>query len=355
MTKRDYYEILGVARGVDANELKKAYRRVALESHPDRNPGDHAAEERFKEASEAYEVLSDPEKRKIYDAYGHQGLNNSGFGGFHSAEDIFSSFGDIFEDLFGMGGGRRGRSGGQQRRGQAGQDLQAEVEITLEEAAHGVEREVSIQHAATCGVCGGNGAKPGTTRETCRTCDGSGHITSRQGFFMLQTTCPHCHGEGSRIEHACTECRGHGVVRASRKLVVKIPPGVEGQMQLVMRGEGSAGTHGGPAGDVYVLVHIAPHADFRRDGDDIHTRVEITFSQAALGTRLTVPTLYEKRELKIPAGTDSGTVLRLKGDGIKNVRTGHLGNQFVEVMVRTPKKLSRQQRELIEALQATDE
>ncbi len=348
MHKRDYYEILGVAKNADPSDIKKAYRRLALDHHPDRNPGNVEAEERFKEASEAYEVLSDPQKRQLYDAYGHQGLGQAGFTGFHDVEDIFSSFGSVFSDLFGDLGFNQGGGGQRRRRAQAGADLEVPLTITFEEAALGATHDVTVERAAPCHSCQGTGAEAGSAREVCSACGGQGHVTSRQGFFVMQTTCPTCRGEGSRIQRQCEECRGNGVVRERKTLQVKIPAGIEPNMHLVLRGEGHAGPQGGPAGDLYVAIQITAHDSFRRDGDQIVYRAKISFPEAALGTRLTVPTLYGKQEIKIPAGTDSGTTIRLKGAGIQNVRTRHKGDQIVEVWVETPKRLSRQQRKLLE-------
>lgn len=350
MHKRDYYEILGLAKSAEPAEIKKAYRRLALDHHPDRNPGDTEAEERFKEASEAYEVLSDPQKRQLYDAYGHQGLGQSGFQGFHDVGDIFSSFGSVFSDLFGDIGFGGGRGQRHNARARAGAHAEVALTISFEEAALGGEREVSVERAAACATCHGSGAHPGTERHTCMACGGAGHVTSRQGFFVMQTTCPTCQGEGTKIQKPCEECRGHGAVRDRKKLSVTIPAGVEDGMQLVMRGEGHAGVHGGPAGDLYVTMHVEAHAKFRREGDDVYLRATITFPQAALGTRLTVPTLYGKQEIKIAAGTDAGALIRLKGEGIQNVRTRHKGDQYVEVWIDTPKRLTKHQRKLLEEL-----
>lgn len=354
MEKRDYYEILGIPRDAHERDVKKVYRQVAMECHPDRNPGDKAAEDRFKAASEAYEVLSDQNKRKIYDTYGHRGLDGAGFHGFERVDDIFGAFGDIFGDLFGeMGFGPR-RAG--QPRAQRGADRQAVLTLSFEEAAHGVEKEVTGERVVACAACHGSGAKAGTGRQRCAACGGTGQITARQGFFMLQTACAQCRGEGSFIVDRCVDCQGNGRVRQQRKLQVKVPAGIDDGMHLILRGEGDCGAHGGPAGDLYVVVQVAPHARFRRDGDDVHCVVEITFPQAAMGTRLTVPTLYGNRDIKVAAGTDSGTVIRLKGEGVRNVRSRHKGDQLVEVRVGTPKKLSRRQRQLLEEfMKTTDE
>lgn len=347
--KRDYYDVLGLQRSADDNEIKKAYRKLALQFHPDRNPGDHSAEEKFKEASEAYEVLSDAEKRRIYDQYGHQGLQGRGFEGFHGVDEVFSSFGDLFEELFGGAGFGGARQGARGPRARAGSHLEAALKVTLEEAAHGVERELMIDKTAHCAQCKGSGAGP-KGRTPCSACDGSGQVTTRQGFFYLQATCAQCRGEGWRITDPCGECRGRGVVRTKRKLNIKVPPGVEDQMQLVLRGEGEAGLNGGPPGDLYVTLQVAAHANFERRGDDLWHRLDLSVVDTMMGTRLTVPTLYGTHELDVAAGTDAGAVLRIKGQGMPNVRTGRKGDQCIEIVVRTPKRLSKRARQLLEEL-----
>ncbi len=276
MIKRDYYEVLGVRRDAGDDDIKKAYRQMALKYHPDRNSEDPHAEERFKEASEAYEVLSDPERRHIYDTYGHQGLAGAGFQGFSGMDDIFASFGDIFEEFFGGGLGFGGRSH-PRRRGRAGGDLRHEIKVTFEESAKGVEKEISVTKQTVCETCKGSGQKPGTERKACRQCEGHGQVTHRQGFFILQTTCPVCHGEGSVIEESCPECKGRGRVQKKKKLSVKVPPGIEDGMSLVLRSEGEAGANGGPAGDLYVTVSVEPHDFFERNGDNVVFRLDITF------------------------------------------------------------------------------
>ncbi|MBI2343633.1 MAG: molecular chaperone DnaJ [Deltaproteobacteria bacterium] len=347
MKNDDYYEVLGLPRDADAVAIKKAYRRVAMDCHPDRNPGDHTAEERFKAAAEAYEVLSDPEKRQIYDRYGRRGLDRQGMHhGFHGMDDIFSHFGDIFEGLF--GGGGFGVHRGRGRQSQTGEHLQTSVAIDLQEAAVGVEREVAIERQMPCARCQGSGARPGSKRIPCVACGGAGYQTVRQGFFVMQSTCGHCHGEGTRIDAACDECRGRGAVRTERTLKVKIPAGVEDGMHLVLRGEGDAGPHGGPAGDLYVMVQVDPHPHFQREGHDIFARVTLSFPEMVLGTQLTVPTLYGKESLTIPAGTDVGSIFRLKGKGMRDVHTGKMGDHCVEIMITIPKKLTRTQRTLLE-------
>lgn len=352
MIKRDYYEVLGVGRNASDTEVKKAYRRLAMEYHPDRNKA-HDAEERFKEASEAYEVLSDSNRRQIYDAYGHSGLEGSGFHGFTNVEDIFSSMGDIFEEFFGgMGGfdfGFGGRRSAGRRRARHGADLRHDISLGFMEAATGTEREISVTRQTRCETCRGSGQAPGTGRVACKTCGGAGQVTQRQGFFILQTTCPTCHGEGQRLEKACDECRGHGRVRKSRKITVKVPAGVEDGMQLVLRGEGEAGDEGGEPGDLYVFVRVEPHEFFERSGDDILCTVPISFPQAALGARVKVPSLDSEIEVEIPAGIETGESLRIKGKGLPNVHhRSRRGDQIVRIVVKTPKNLTKRQKQLLE-------
>lgn len=348
MIKRDYYEVLGVRRDASEDDVKKSYRQMALKYHPDRNREDPKAEEKFKEASEAYEVLSDSQKRQIYDAYGHQGLAGTGFQGFSGMNDIFASFGDLFAEFFGGGIGFGGGRAGARRRGHAGSDLQQNVSITFEESARGADKEISITKQAKCDACDGSGMKPGTGRKNCSQCGGTGHITHRQGFFILQATCPTCRGEGSKIEDSCDECRGHGRVQKKKKLSVKIPPGMEDGMSLVLRGEGEAGTGNGLAGDLYVTVSVSKHDFFERQGDDIVCKVPITFVQAALGAKIKVPTLEGEEEIAVPPGTETGDSIRLMHRGFQNVHRRHKGDQTVEFIVKTPKKLSKRQRELLE-------
>lgn len=340
--QKDYYEVLQVERGADANTIKKAYRKVAMECHPDRNPGDSAAEDRFKAASEAYEVLSDEKKRAAYDRFGHAGVQGGGFQG--GGGDPFGSMGDIFDEFF--GGAGFGRSG---HRGRAGADRQVELQVSFEEAALGAEKTVQVDRTAPCAPCDGSGAAPGSSPVTCAQCQGTGQVTARQGFFVLQTTCHDCRGAGQTIGERCGDCRGQGVTRERKSLSVKIPAGIESQMQLVLRGEGDAGAGGGPAGDLYVFVHVAAHADFERRDDDVVGHVAISFAHAALGTKVEVPTLAGQKELEIPAGTAPGTELCFRGQGIANVRSGRRGDHVVRVDVIVPKKLSRKQRKLLEA------
>lgn len=349
MSKPDFYELLGVDRQATADEIKKAYRKKALEFHPDRNPGDKEAEENFKLVAEAFEVLSDEQKRQIYDQFGHEGLQGGGFGGgFHSADDIFSSFGDIFEDFFGgFGGGRRGQAGPRPRRGR---DLQIGVSLEFEEACFGLEKEISVTSDVSCETCEGSGAKPGTSKEQCSYCNGYGQVQVNQGFFRISTACPQCHGAGETIKDKCGDCNGRGKKEATRKLKLKVPPGIQDGMRLVLRGEGQAGENGGPAGDLFALISVGEHKEFLRDGDDILSQIQVSFPELALGTSLDVNTLDGSKEVEIKAGTQSGDVLRLRHAGVANVRTGKRGDQIISIQAVTPKKLNKKQKELMEKL-----
>jgi molecular chaperone DnaJ len=337
--KRDYYEVLGVTREVTAQDLKSAYRKVALQYHPDRNPGDHAAEEKFKEASEAYEVLSDPEKRARYDRFGHaQGFNFEG-GGFSGA-NINDIFGEIFGDIFGAG---RPRRGGKAR----GADLRYNLEIAFEEAAFGCEVQVKIPRPKRCEPCGGTGSK---TRElrTCPTCGGAGEVRFTQGFFAVSRTCSQCQGTGQMVTDPCGECAGRGKKESESTLTVKIPPGVDTGTRVRLSGEGEPGEHGGPPGDLYVVVHVREHPIFVREENEVLCEVPISFTQAALGANIEVPTLDGKVKMKVPQGTQTGKVFRLKGKGIPRLQANGRGDQHVRVVIETPTELSREQRELLE-------
>lgn len=348
--KRDYYEVLGVQRNVTGGDLKKAYRKLALKFHPDRNPGDREAEEKFKEAAEAYEVLRDANKRQIYDQYGHQGLEGSGFSGFGGFEDIFSSFGDIFEDFFGFGGGRRSRS-----RVQKGADLRYDMQLTFLEAAFGAEKEIDVEKAELCGACEGSGAAPGTGVETCTQCGGSGQIGRSQGFFTVRTTCGHCRGQGQVIAKPCNVCRGHGKVMARKKVSVRIPAGVDNGSRLRLTGEGESGAHGGPHGDLYVFIHAQEHDFFKRDETNVLCQIPISFVQAALGATIAIPTLNGESTLELPKGTQTGDVFRLRGEGIPSLRNGHRGDQIVHVNVKTPTNLNKKQVGLLKEFAALEE
>ena len=337
-SKRDYYEVLGVERNASETDLKKAYRKLALKFHPDKNPGNAKAEEKFKEAAEAYEVLRDPQKRQIYDQYGHQGLEGSGFSGFGGFEDIFSSFGDIFEDFFGFGGGRRSRG-----RANRGSDLRYDMQLTFMEAAFGVEKEIDVEKAEPCGECGGTGAAPGTGVETCPQCGGTGQIGRSQGFFTVRTTCGHCRGQGQVIKTPCSACHGQGKVIARKKVSVKIPGGVESGSRLRLSGEGEAGTMGGPPGDLYVFIHAKDHEFFKREENHVFCEIPISFVQAALGDKIKIPTLKGETDLSIPKGTQPGELFRLRGEGIPSLRNGHRGDLIVQVNVKTPTNLNKKQ------------
>ncbi|MBW2038849.1 MAG: molecular chaperone DnaJ [Deltaproteobacteria bacterium] len=341
MANRDYYEILGVPRNASEEEIKKAYRRMALKYHPDRNPGDKGAEERFKEASEAYEVLRDPKKREIYDFYGHEGLKSTGFTGFRGFDDIFSSFSDIFEDFFGFS--PRSSS----RRGVAGADLRYDLKISLFDAAFGMETEIEILKRGRCEVCNGTGAQPGSTPQTCPHCYGRGQVNRSHGFFTISTTCPYCHGAGRVITNPCKACGGAGVVKKRGKVSLRIPPGVDTGSRLKLRGEGEGGERGGPPGDLYVIIYVEPHEFFEREGDDIICRVPIPFTMAALGGEVDVPTLDGTKKIQIPRGTQPGEIFRLKGEGIPHLNGRGRGDQINEVVVQIPKKLTKRQEELL--------
>jgi molecular chaperone DnaJ len=341
--KRDYYEVLGVGRDAGAEEIKKAYRKIALKSHPDRHPGDKAAEDRFKEASEAYQILCDPERRAQYDRFGHAAFEQAaGFGGFDFSSGGFEEiFGDIFGDFF--GGPRRGRS-----RTRRGEDLRYDLEITFEEAVFGVEKTVRVPRLAACEDCKGSGSKNGTPRETCSACRGSGQLRFQQGLFSIAKTCGQCQGQGTVLRDPCRTCGGAGAVRTQHTLSVSIPAGVDTGSRLKLRGEGETGLNGGTPGDLYVVLHVREHPLFRREGNDVICDVPIGFPQAALGGEIDVPTPHGKVKMKIPAGTQSGNVFRLKGKGAPDVRGYGHGDALVQVVVETPKKLNARQRELLE-------
>lgn len=349
--KRDYYEVLGVARDADKAELKKAYRKLAIKFHPDKNPDNKEAEESFKEASEAYEVLSNDGKRQIYDQFGHRGLEGAGHSGPSGFEDIFSSFGDIFEDFFGFGGSRGGRGSRVQR----GSDLRYNMTIDFMEAAFGTEKTITIPKLDTCDECGGSGCRPGTSPETCSHCHGSGQFIQNQGFFKVKTTCPYCKGRGSVISNPCPKCRGNGRMEITRKVQVKIPAGVDVGSKLRLSGEGEASlSSGGPPGDLYVVINVKPHKFFQRDNTDIVCAIDISFVQAALGDEISVPTLVGEEKFQIPKGTQYGDSFRLKGQGIASLRTGRRGDQIIKVIIKTPTKLSQRQKELLEEFDRAD-
>ena len=345
MAKRDYYEILGVERSADEREIKKAYKRLAMKFHPDRNPENPESEEKFKEAKEAYEVLSDAQKRAAYDKFGHAGVdpNQAGPGGFGGSADFGDVFGDIFGDIF--GGGRRSQ------RAARGADLRYNMELTLEEAVRGVSKEIKVPTLVECDECHGSGARTGTSAQTCPTCHGSGQVQMRQGFFAVTQACPHCHGKGKIITDPCRKCHGDGRVQKTKTLSVKIPAGVDTGDRIRLAGEGEAGEFGAPAGDLYVQVHVKDHPIFVRDGNNLYCEIPISFTTAALGGEVAVPTLDGRLMLKIPAETQSGRMFRLRGKGVRSLRSGAEGDLLCKAVVETPVKLSDEQKELLKQLE----
>lgn len=343
MSQRDYYEVLGVEKNASDAEIKKAYRRLAMKHHPDRNPDNEDAERNFKEAKEAYEMLSDSQKRAAYDQFGHAGVDPQagGHGGSGGFSDIF---GDVFGDIF--GGAAGARSAGAQR-AYRGSDLQYNLEITLEEAVFGVEKDLDIPRLEICDTCGGSGAAGGYEPETCSTCGGMGQVRMQQGFFSVQQTCPTCKGTGKEIRKPCTSCHGEGRVHKDKKLKVKIPAGVDTGDRVRLSGEGEAGLHGGPAGDLYVQMRVKKHSIFEREGDDLHCQVPISFATATLGGELEAPTLDGRVNLKIPAETQTGKVFRIRSKGVKPVRGGPQGDLFCRIKIETPVHLSKEQKELL--------
>lgn len=345
MQQRDYYDLLGVTRSADEAEIKKAYRRLAMKHHPDRNPDDQEAEEKFKEIQKAYAVLSDKQKRAAYDQYGHAGVDGMpGGGGFGGFSDVFE---DIFENIF--TGGRRQ----QQSRAQRGADLQYNLQLTLEEAAFGKQVEIKVPRHTGCTSCEGSGAKKGTSPVACETCGGVGQVRIQQGFFSIQQPCPHCHGEGRMIKDPCTSCHGQGRVRETKTLTVKIPAGVDQGDRVRLSGEGEAGMFNGPAGDLYVQVSLKPHAIFERQGSDLHCEVPISYATAALGGSIDVPTLEGRVALKIPEETQTGKSFRLRGKGLKSLRGHGHGDLLCKVSIETPVNLTKKQKELLTAFQET--
>ncbi len=348
--KRDYYEILGVQRGATDQEIKSAYRKLALQFHPDRNPNNPDAEEKFKECSEAYAVLADSEKREMYNRFGHAGVGAGAPGGGFDAS-VFQDFGDIFGEFFGFGDLFGGNRSGGRTRSQRGADLREDITIEFEEAAFGVEKQITYRKHELCEKCNGSGSAQGKAPASCRSCGGRGQVRYQQGFFSIARTCPTCHGAGSVISDPCTGCRGEGRVVQQKTIDAKIPAGVEDGTRIRFTGVGEAGVHGGPPGDLYLVLNVKEHAFFERHGNDIYCVVPISFTQAAVGTEIQVPTLEGEQILKIPEGTQSGTILKLRGKGIP-VLNGHgKGNLFVEVRVQTPTKLTKRQRDLLQELQ----
>ncbi len=357
--KRDYYEVLSVERTASDGEIKTAYRKLAMQYHPDRNPNNPQAEEKFKECSEAYAILSDPEKRAAYDRFGHQAVGGAGSpfaggspfgaGGFQQG-DLGDIFGDLFGEMFNMGGQR---GGGRASRAQRGRDLKFDMSLSFEEAVFGVEREIKIKRMEACEVCQGSGSEGGKQPETCQQCQGRGQVRTQQGFFSVARTCPVCSGTGQVIRNPCRTCGGDTRVQKEHTLLVKVPAGVESDTRIRYGGEGDAGRFGGPGGDLYVVLAVKSHAFFERDGDDIHCVMPISFPQAALGTELEIKTLEGTDTIKVPEGTQSGREFRLRGKGVPHLNAHGKGDLIVEIRVQTPGKLNRQQRELMEQLADT--
>ena len=355
MAKRDYYEILGVAKNATEEELKKSYRKMAMKHHPDRNPGNKGAEDKFKEAKEAYEMLTDPKKREAYDRFGHAGVDPNAAGGFGGAGaagfgGFADVFGDIFGDIFGNGAGGRGGGRGNVYRGA---DLRYGMEVTLEQAAHGYTTEIRVPSWENCEVCHGSGAKPGTKPKTCHTCAGQGSVRVQQGFFSIQQTCPTCHGTGKVIPDPCAACEGVGRVKKNKTLEVKIPAGIDDGMRIRSAGNGEPGLNGGPPGDLYVEIHVKKHAVFEREGDDLHCEIPISLTIAALGGKVQVPTLQGRAEVDLPEGTQSGKTFRLRGKGVKGIRSSYPGDLYARVFVETPVRLTERQKQLLRELDVT--
>ncbi len=343
MSKRDFYEVLGVTREADEKAMKSAYRKLAMKYHPDRNPGDAAAEAQFKEVSEAYDTLKDPQKRAAYDRFGHAAFENGGGGGAGHG-DFASAMSDIFDEFFGMNGGRRGGGGGRER----GADLRYNLEISLEEAFEGKTVEIEVPTSITCDNCSGTGAKPGTSPTTCRTCGGAGRVRAAQGFFTLERACPTCQGRGSVITNPCDSCSGTGRKHENRNLSVNIPAGIEDGTRIRLAGEGEAGGNGGPSGDLYIFLSIKPHTFFQRDGADLFCKVPLSMTTAALGGQIDVPTLEGvTTRVKVPEGTQTGKQFRIRGKGMPVMRSAQHGDLYIQVTVETPANLTKRQRDLL--------
>ena len=348
-SKKDYYEILGVERSSSNDDIKRAYRRMALKHHPDKNPDNQKAELKFKECAEAYEVLSDPEKRQRYDQYGHEGLRGAGMHDFSHMgfDDIFSMFDDIFGGAFG-GSGRRSRGRGQSRAAQ-GYNIETQIELTLQEVLTGVEKNLSFKRTDLCKHCSGKGSEPGHDPQPCPQCGGQGQVTQSGmgGLFRMVTTCPRCKGAGTTITHPCNKCAGTGRVKKACSIAVKIPPGISDGQAVRIPGEGEPGQHGGPRGDLYCYAKVKPHPILLRDGDDLVVRLPISFTQAALGASIEVPSIGGRQEINIPAGTQHGTVVQIKGQGLPNLRSGRRGSLLAQVLIEIPKKLDKKQQDLL--------
>lgn len=342
---RCYYEILSVSRDAGDDVIKKSYRKLAMKYHPDRNPDDAEAEACFKEAAEAYEVLSDQKKRQIYDTYGHEGLKNTGYSGPGNPGDIFSNINEMFGDLFGFGGRSRRRDPNAPVQGD---DLRYDLEISFMDAVHGVEKEVEISKRETCWTCEGSGARPGHKPQTCPTCNGRGQVIRSQGFFQVSSTCPQCHGSGQVIAEPCADCSGEGLINRKKNVKLKIPAGVDTGSRMRLTGEGEGGRRGGSSGDLYVIIHVKEHDFFLREGQTIFLRYPMPMVKAALGCEVDVPTIHGSTQLKVPAGTQAGERFTLRGDGVPSLRGGRRGDMVVEVQVQTPTRLSKKQKELLQ-------
>lgn len=353
MAKRDYYDVLGVPKNAPEEDIKKAYRKLAMKFHPDRNPDSKDAEGKFKEAKEAYEMLSDAAKREAYDRFGHAGVDPNAGGG--PGGQGFGGFSDVFGDIFGdiFGGQQGGRPGGQRSNVYRGADLRYAMDISLEQAAHGFDTEIRVPSWEGCEVCAGTGAKPGTKPTTCRTCNGQGAVRVQQGFFSIQQTCPTCHGSGKVIPDPCEACEGVGRIKKNKTLQVKIPAGIDDGMRIRSAGNGEPGINGGPGGDLYVEIHIKEHTVFQREGDDLHCHVPVTMTTAALGGTVKVPTLGGSAEIELPEGTQAGKTFRLRGKGIKGIRASYPGDLYAHISVETPVRLTEKQKTMLRELDAT--
>ena len=352
MAKRDYYDVLGVPKNAADEDLKKAYRKLAMKFHPDRNPNNKDAEDRFKEAKEAYEILSDAKKREAYDRYGHAGVDPNAAGGFGGGAGggFADVFGDIFGDIF---GGARGGGGGARSNVYRGADLRYSMEISLEQAARGHTTEIRIPSWERCDTCHGTGAKPGTQAKACHTCNGQGNVRMQQGFFSIQQTCPTCHGTGKVIPDPCVACDGLGRLKRSKTLEVKVPAGIEDGMRIRSSGNGEPGVNGGPPGDLFVEVRVKEHEVFQRDGDDLHCEVPVSIAAAALGGKVSVPTLNGRAEIDLPEGSQSGKTFRLRGKGVKGIRASMPGDLYAHIVVETPVRLTDRQKQLLRELDAS--
>lgn len=365
MAKRDYYEVLGVSKGASKDDIKKAYRKLAIKFHPDKNPDNKKAEESFKEASEAYEVLGDEKKRQAYDQFGFAGVEGMGGGPggaqdfstvFRDFEDIFGDFGDIFGSFFGGSGAGRGRQRGSGRSSQRGSDLRYNLDISFKDAVFGTKIEVSYERQVTCPSCGGNGAETGSGKKVCPTCGGSGQVRRSSGFFSIASPCPTCNGDGYVIDNPCTMCHGSGLIKKRQKIKVTIPPGIESGKRINIPGQGDSGPNGGPAGDLYVYVRVQPHSYFERHGNDIYCMIPVTFTQAALGAEIMVPNLEEKKvKVKIPSGTQNGKILRLKNEGVPHLHNSiKRGDLYIKIRVDVPKNLSLRSKEILKELSSLE-